>query len=82
VSNLILDDTAVLAPQKRDDLFNGVIVLHGMTEALIYGKDGKIPIKINQEFTAIPYYAWAHRGQGEMAVWLARDESKAKPRSY
>ena len=23
-------------------------------------------------FTAIPYYAWANRGKGEMAVWLAR----------
>jgi uncharacterized protein len=23
-------------------------------------------------FTAIPYYAWAHRGKGEMAVWLRR----------
>ncbi len=21
-------------------------------------------------FTAIPYYAWAHRGKGEMAVWI------------
>jgi DUF1680 family protein len=21
-------------------------------------------------FTAIPYYAWAHRGKGQMAVWL------------
>ncbi|MGB5460686.1 MAG: hypothetical protein WBM85_12065, partial [Eudoraea sp.] len=20
--------------------------------------------------TAIPYYAWAHRGNGEMAVWI------------
>jgi hypothetical protein len=23
-------------------------------------------------FTAIPYYAWAHRGKGQMAVWLHR----------
>ncbi len=23
-------------------------------------------------FTAIPYYAWAHRGKGEMEVWIAR----------
>jgi uncharacterized protein len=25
-------------------------------------------------FTAIPYYAWAHRGKGEMAVWLKGHE--------
>ena len=23
--------------------------------------------------TFVPYYAWAHRGVGEMAVWLKRD---------
>jgi hypothetical protein len=23
-------------------------------------------------FTAIPYYAWAHRGKGQMAVWLRK----------
>jgi hypothetical protein len=26
----------------------------------------------------IPYYAWANRGATEMAVWLARDASKAR----
>jgi DUF1680 family protein len=26
--------------------------------------------------TAIPYYAWAHRGSGEMTVWFARESSR------
>jgi len=25
-----------------------------------------------QDFLAVPYYAWSHRGEGEMAVWLPR----------
>jgi hypothetical protein len=25
-----------------------------------------------QELTFVPYFAWAHRGVGEMAVWLKR----------
>ena len=29
-----------------------------------------------QEFIAIPYYAWAHRGQGEMAVWIRESQGK------
>jgi hypothetical protein len=29
--------------------------------------------------TLIPYYAWAHRGKGEMAVWLAREPGRARP---
>ena len=31
------------------------------------------------DLVAIPYYAWAHRGQGEMAVWLAREPDAARP---
>jgi DUF1680 family protein len=30
--------------------------------------------------TAIPYYSWANRGAGEMAVWLPRDPKVARPR--
>jgi hypothetical protein len=26
----------------------------------------------NQGLTFIPYYTWAHRGVGEMAVWVKR----------
>jgi hypothetical protein len=26
----------------------------------------------------IPYYAWAHRGKGEMDVWLARNDEAFK----
>jgi DUF1680 family protein len=77
VSNLVLDDTVQLRPEKREDLFNGVIVFSGKGAALIYAEDGKTAIKTEQNFTAIPYYAWAHRGKGEMAVWIPRDESKS-----
>jgi DUF1680 family protein len=33
---------------------------------------GRIVIIRGEKFAAIPYYAWAHRGPGEMAVWLKR----------
>ncbi len=26
--------------------------------------------------TAVPYFAWAHRGNGEMAVWLPYGNSQ------
>jgi hypothetical protein len=32
---------------------------------------------VPKELKAIPYYAWANRGMGEMAVWMARDPSRA-----
>ncbi len=78
VSNIVLQDDAILEPQLREDLLNGVVGLYGKTAAFKYDEDEKTPIMVQQIFTAIPYYAWAHRGQGEMMVWLARDESKAR----
>lgn len=36
---------------------------------------GGVTVIRGDAFTAIPYYAWANRGGGEMTVWLARDSS-------
>ena len=35
--------------------------------------DGTGEIISDKGLTAIPYYAWAHREMGEMAVWLSRE---------
>jgi hypothetical protein len=77
VSNLVLKDDVGLTVERRDDLLNGVNVIKGQVLALFEGKGGQAKKK-SQGFIAIPYYAWAHRGQGEMAVWLAAEETKAK----
>jgi hypothetical protein len=55
-------------------------VIKGPAVALSLDASGKAQKK-EQTLTAIPYYAWANRGRGEMAVWLARDEKHAKPDS-
>ncbi|MGD2294664.1 MAG: glycoside hydrolase family 127 protein [Candidatus Aminicenantes bacterium] len=78
VSNLVLPDESELAVERRDDMFDGVVVIKGQALALHEGQDENSSEKKQQEFTAIPYYAWAHRGQGEMAVWLPRTESLAR----
>lgn len=46
--------------------------------ALAYDNDMNITRK-QVQLNLIPYYAWAHRGRGNMAVWLATEESAAKP---
>ena len=79
VSNLVLDDSVALAAEYRSDLFDGVTVINGEVLALYQKEDGTTIDRKSQTFTAIPYYAWAHRGQGEMAVWLPREESLARP---
>jgi hypothetical protein len=79
VSNLVLEDSVPLSPERRDDLLNGVTVIKGEDLALYEDKKGGPALAKNQEFMAIPYYAWAHRGEGEMTVWLAREPLKARP---
>jgi DUF1680 family protein/alpha-L-arabinofuranosidase len=79
VLNVVLKDNAKLTAEYNKDMLNGVTVVRTKAVALSYGKDEKSASKKEQDFLAIPYYAWAHRGTGEMAVWLARDESAAQP---
>ena len=81
VLNLVLADNTRLTSEYRKDLLGGVTVLRGKADALGYDGNGKSIVKKEQDFTAIPYYAWAHRGSGEMAVWLASNEAAAKPKA-
>ncbi|MDH4272603.1 MAG: glycoside hydrolase family 127 protein, partial [Candidatus Aminicenantes bacterium] len=79
VSNLVLGDDTTLTAERRDGLLNGVTVIKGEITALFAGR-GREPVsRQKQEFIAIPYYSWAHRGEGEMAVWLPREEPLARP---
>jgi hypothetical protein len=75
-SNLVLDDAAVLTAEARPDLLNGIVAITGDATAYRY-QEGKITGE-KQRLMLIPYYAWAHRGKGEMAVWLARGRDKAR----
>jgi hypothetical protein len=63
VLDLALPDDAAVHPKVRPDLLGGLTVL----EAIARTPDGK-----TKPLVAIPYYAWSHRGAGEMAVWLQR----------
>ena len=75
-SNLVLDDKAVLMAEARPDLLNGITVITG--EATAYRYKGGKAVSEKQKLTLIPYYSWAHRGRGEMEVWLAREADKAR----
>ncbi len=52
-----LPDSSSLETEFLPDLLGGLVVIKGRFS-------DKSPL------TAIPYYAWAHRGAGEMAVWI------------
>lgn len=79
VLEMVLPDTVHLTHFFEKDLLGGVEVIAGsglIVESEDSGEAGKTreaPLK------AIPYYAWNHRGPGEMAVWLVREPEKALP---
>jgi hypothetical protein len=79
VGNLVLPDDAPLSPVRRDDLLSGVNVVDGEAVALYQAGRGHRAAEKGLELILIPYYAWAHRGPGEMTVWLPRDKSGAQP---
>jgi hypothetical protein len=53
-------------------------MIHTDAQILSYNSTGKIEVK-DVKLNMIPYYAWAHRGSGEMTVWLSNDLSSSRP---
>lgn len=70
VSNLVLPETATFTTDFRPGLLNGVTVIKSEASALLVDPSGNSISTVKQPFTAIPYYSWAHRGKGEMIVWI------------
>jgi len=78
VHNLLLSSGRKLTAAFQPELLGGVEVIRGQADACRLDSSGRI-VRTRQAFTAIPYYAWAHRGPAEMAVWLARDPAAVRP---
>lgn len=56
----------------------GIRALTAPAQALAYETDGTLTIRA-VDLKLIPYYAWAHRGSGNMTVWLPQDLTAARP---
>jgi DUF1680 family protein len=69
VSNIVLPDNVQLTSEHKPDMLNGVTILKGEVSAIHVNSDTDVSSG-RQPFVAIPYYAWAHRGKGEMIVWF------------
>lgn len=78
-SAVISDDSEITVERDSvifSDTNNTVDVLKIRGKNLSYNSEGQV-VANDRTFTAIPYYAWANRGEGNMAVWLARTEDVA-----
>lgn len=79
------DISSVLLPAKpeievtdKTDMLNGIKELKMQAQSLVINEKGLLETP-NVTLTLIPYYAWSHRGDGKMAVWLPQDVSAVAP---
>jgi uncharacterized protein len=61
----------------QQDLLGGINKITG--EAVKFKREGDKTTQQLAAFSAIPYYAWSHRGPGQMEVWIASEESAVRP---
>ena len=84
VHALAIEDDAVFAAVSRPELLGGVTVLEGPATAVVRkspGSEERVAGK-RIKVQAIPYYAWSHRGNCEMSIWMARTPAAADPEPW
>ena len=74
VHSILLNQHPQFKVTDKPELLYGIRQITTDAQALSYDKVGKLVTK-DVELTLIPYYAWAHRGEGDMEVWLPIDVS-------
>lgn len=81
VTSLVLSDEAKFASHFDPNLLGGVEVIETHAAPAKRRLDGGVEVGESRPLRLIPYYAWAHRGPGEMNVWHATspDFAMAEP---
>lgn len=69
-SNIIVPKDAVFKADFAPSLLNGVMVLKGSVKSVNIDAASQNITTKDETMTAIPYYSWANRGEGEMTVWF------------
>jgi len=69
-SNIIIPANAAFQVQFKPDLLNGVEIITSEVPVINIDEQAQTVSTSRKIVTAIPYYAWANRGKGEMMVWF------------
>ena len=78
VLNLIVSPKTQLTASYRPDVLGGVTLIDGQAQQSRRTTDNGIAVA-DARFQAIPYFAWANRGSGEMAVWFGTKATASRP---
>ena len=69
-ANLIVPANTEFTFAFNPGKLNGIEEIKAEVPAIVVGDNGEGIKTVQQSFTAIPYYAWANRGKGEMMMWF------------
>lgn len=69
VHTVLLNQKPQFNVVAKPSLLGGIEEIETDAQALSYDKAGKLATR-DVKLTLIPYYSWAHRGEGNMDVWL------------
>ncbi|MDO4993415.1 MAG: glycoside hydrolase family 127 protein [Bacteroidales bacterium] len=78
VLSVLLNQEPQFTMGTKDIMNTTVQTLTTDAQTLTFDERGRLTAK-DERLTLIPYYAWAHRGSGNMAVWLPIDLSATTP---
>ena len=78
VRSVLLTPEPVMAVSHGDVLGYPVEKISTIAQTLHYDQMGRLRVD-DVKLTMIPYYAWCHRGAGEMTVWLPTVLESAAP---
>lgn len=78
VLNSILNDDAPVSAVCQKNKLNGIVALTMNGKSTRRDNNGNV-VEEEKRLTAIPYYAWANRGNGEMTVWIPRTADFTRP---
>lgn len=78
VLSIFLNQKPQFSVTEKPELLEGLVQLSTDGQVLSYDDKGRLQTK-DVKLNLIPYYAWCHRGSGNMAVWLPQELSASRP---
>ncbi|AMR26144.1 six-hairpin glycosidase [Hymenobacter psoromatis] len=69
-SNIVVPAGTQFAASYQPQLLHGITTLTATVPVVVLDGSGTSVSTTPRTLVAIPYYAWANRGQGEMTVWF------------
>jgi len=70
--NIVIPDNTSFTTEFKPDLLSGVVEIS--TDAIVVdvSDNGLSAATVKKRVSAIPFFSWANRGEGQMQVWMPR----------